>query len=249
MLKVVIVDDESPARSYLSKLLELLYPEKFFIVDECDSVEKAVLSITKFCPDIVFLDIQMPRKNGFELFKYFKNIQFEVIFTTAHKNFAIEAIKMSAFDYLLKPINPEELQISLSRFESKIENNKDVNRFQLLLKNLENKINSDKKIVLSTKKGFEVISANSILYCKAEESYSKFFRIDDFILSSKSFKEACEILVEPTFIRIHKSYIVNVNFIKFFNTSEYMLELVNGVIIPVSDKSFTKKKLIDAISN
>lgn len=247
-ISVVIVDDELHARIYLRELLKLVFEDKIHVVAECSCVKDAVKAINKLNPSLVFLDIQMQDESGFELFSYFENRSFQVIFTTAHKNFAIEAIKISAFDYLLKPICSEELQQSVLKFESHIKNSEQNDNIKILLENLALRNNSDKRMIISTKKGFEVLFVNDIIYCKAEESYSSFVTKDKIISSSKPFKETCETLLEPTFIRVHKSFLVNVNYIKRFNTSAYTLDLTEGMCIPVSDKSFTKKKLIDAIS-
>ena len=116
-LKAIIVDDESHARSFLKKLCNHLYNNKIEIVDECESVKKAVTSIKKYNPDIVFLDIQMPEENGFELLKNFESITFEIIFTTAHKEYAIDAIRNSAIDYLVKPIDIEDFKLAITRVE------------------------------------------------------------------------------------------------------------------------------------
>lgn len=246
-IKVLIVDDEFPARNYLSSLLTLLYPNKIVVVEECDSVKSAVIAIQNHHPDIVFLDIQMPEEGGFELFNYFTIIDFKVIFTTAYKDFALDAFKVNALDYLLKPLTVADVRDAVERYEEssntelKIQNNKPLLEFA-------KSSTAEKKLIISTKKGFEVLNLNDILYCKAEESYTRFYTVVGIILASKSFGDSCKNLVEPTFIRIHKSYIVNVNFIKSFNTSEFSLELLNGTIIPVSDKSFTKKRLMDAIA-
>lgn len=247
-INVVIVDDELRAHTYLRELLNLLFPEKIKVVAECHSVKEAVISIKKLNPDLVFLDIQMPDESGFELFNYFENRYFEVIFTTAHKHFAIEAIKMSAFDYLLKPIGIGELKQSLMKFESNQTGLNLKNDLKILLENVALRNICDRKIIISTKAGFEVIFVKEIIYCKAAESYTSFVTKNKTIISSKPFKETCEALTEPTFLRVHKSFLVNVNYIKRFNTADYALELVDGLTIPVSDKSFNKKKLIDAIS-
>ena len=105
MIKTIIIDDEHNSREFLEKLLNRYFPNKFLIIAKCESIDEAVLAIESGEPKLVFLDIQMPNKNGFELFKIIKNITFEVVFTTAHSEFAIDAIKCSALDYLLKPIN------------------------------------------------------------------------------------------------------------------------------------------------
>ncbi|MDR6967579.1 two-component system LytT family response regulator [Flavobacterium arsenatis] len=245
-IKVLIVDDESHSRSFLRKLLNSLFEDKIIVVDECDGLKTAIPSIVKYSPDIVFLDIQMPEEIGFELFNYFEKINFEIIFTTAHIDFAIDAIRASAFDYLLKPININELEEAIARFELKVVQEKEVDRYRLLIENLNTKFTENQKIVISTKKGFEVISLNSLIYCEADQSYSKFITQDKTIESSKSLKDANEILVEPTFLKVHKSFIVNKNYVISFSSSEYVLKMSSGKLIPVSDKLFTKKQLIDA---
>lgn len=245
-IKVVIVDDEFPARKYLSSLLTLLFPEKILVVAECDSVKNAVIAIHKHAPDLVFLDIQMPDESGLELSNYFTTADFKIIFTTAFKDFALDAFKINALDYLLKPLTVSDVRDAISRYEASLISPANTKTLQPLNEVSQNLY--DRKLVISTKKGFEVLNINDILYCKAEESYTHFYTKDGAILASKGFKESCSYLLEPTFIRVHKSYIVNVNFIKSFNTAEYSLVLLNGEIIPVSDKSFTKKRLMDAIS-
>lgn len=247
LIKVVIVDDEFPARNYLSSLLTLLYPCKVSVVEQCDSVKSAVVAIQKHNPDIVFLDIQMPEEGGLELFNYFTTVDFKVIFTTAYKDFALDAFKVNALDYLLKPLTVADVRDAVERYEKASDSSLKIQKDKPLLESIDVEV-PDKKLIISTKRGFEVLNLNDILYCKAEESYTRFFTVEGNILASKPFGESCKSLLEPTFIKVHKSYIVNVNFIKSFHTSEFSLELLNGAIIPVSDKSFTKKRLMDAIA-
>ena len=245
-IKVLIVDDEFPARNYLSSLLTLLYPTKVVVVEECDSVKNAVIAIQKYRPNIVFLDIQMPGEGGLELFNYFTVIDFKVIFTTAFKDFALDVFKVNALDYLLKPLTVSDVKAAVDRYEKEF-----IKRIDDSISSIsdQNKSDlSDKKLIISTKKGFEVLNLHEIIYCKAEESYTHFVTNEGVILASKTFRDSCVNLLEPTFIRVHKSYIVNVNFVKSFNTAEYSLVPVNGETIPVSDKSFTKKRLMDAIT-
>ena len=246
-IKVLIVDDEFPARKYLSSLLTLLYPAKIVVVEECDSVKSAVVAIQKYSPDIVFLDIQMPEESGLELMNYFSIINFKIIFTTAFKDFALDAFKVNALDYLLKPLTVADVRAAIERYQQNLIHAVEAIESLSILEQA-NSGGSDKKLVISTKKGFEVLNLTDIIYCKAEESYTHFFTKDGGILASKTFRDSCVNLIEPTFIRVHKSYVVNVNFIKSFNTSDYSLLLLNGESIPVSDKSFTKKRLMDAIA-
>lgn len=248
-IKVIIVDDEMHARSFLRKFCERYHSETIEVVEECNSVEAAVRAIKKYQPDLFFLDIQMPDENGFEFLKYFDKINFEIIFTTAYKEYAIEAIKKSALDYLVKPFSKEDFNIALSRFMSKKNVKIDFDRFKLLTENINNQFTDKQRIVFPTKSGFEVIQANSIVYCKSDGSYSNIFIIDKELFTSKSLKEIEDILVDSNFIRIHKSYIVNKNYIKGFKSDEFKLDLITGDSIPVSDTLFSKKKLMDAISS
>ncbi|MCL6462685.1 two component transcriptional regulator, LytTR family [Flavobacterium micromati] len=248
-IKVIIVDDELHARSFLRKFCERYYNESIEVLDECNSVESAVRSIKKNQPDLVFLDIAMPDENGFELLKYFDKINFEIIFTTAYKEFAIQAIRNSALDYLVKPINNEDFQVAISRFEFKKDTKIDFDRFKLLTDNINNQFVDKQRIVFPTKNGFEVIQANTIVYCKSDGSYTSIHTIEKEHFTSKTFKEVCEILVESHYIKVHRSFLINKNYIKGFKTDDYNLEMITGHIIPVSDALFTKKKLIDAITN
>ncbi|MCW2118185.1 LytR/AlgR family response regulator transcription factor [Flavobacterium sp. 7A] len=248
-IKVIIVDDETRARSFLRKLCELYFRDKIEVLDECNSVTAAVRSIKKNQPNLVLLDIQMPNENGFELFKHFEVINFEIIFTTAHKEFAIQAIRNSALDYLIKPIDVEDFKIAISRFEQKNDSKIGIDRFKLLTENISSQFADKQRIVFPNKNGFEVIQANSIIYCKSDGSYTSIFTIEKEYFTSKTFKEVCDILEEPDFIRVHRSYLVSRNYIKSFKSEYYRLQLTNGAEIPVSEDLFTKKKLIDAITS
>ncbi|TDD74997.1 LytR/AlgR family response regulator transcription factor [Flavobacterium caseinilyticum] len=247
-LKAIIVDDEFHARSFLKKLCNHLYNDKIEILDECDSVQKAVSSIKKHNPDIVFLDIQMPEENGFELFKYFDSIAFEIIFTTAHKEYAIDAIKNSALDYLIKPINIEDFKRAIDRIEKVKTDKINFDRYKLLAENLANQNTGKERIVFPSKIGFEVVQANTIIFCKSDGAYTTVYTLDKKYFTSKSFKETCELLHCSNFLRVHRSFLINVSFVISFKSDDFLLEMITGDKIPVSDKSFTKKELIDAIS-
>ena len=248
-IKVIIVDDELHARSFLRKFCERYYADKIDVLEECNSVASAVIAIKKHQPDLVFLDVQMPDENGFELFKYYDFIPFEIIFTTAHKEYAIQAIRNSALDYLIKPINGEDFKVAISRFDAVKNKKLNVDRFKLLTENINNPSADKQRIVFPTKTGFEVVLASSIVYCKSDGSYSSVYTLEKEYYTSKPLKEVEELLTCSNFIRIHKSYIVNKNYIKGFKSDEYKLELISGEAIPVSDTLFSKKKLIDAISS
>ena len=247
MIKTIIVDDEFNAREFLEKLLLRYFPDKFLILAKCESVDEAVLAIEKFNPEIVFLDVQMPNKNGFELFKEVKDILFEVIFTTAHSEFAIDAIKCSALDYLLKPINYIDLLETVKKFDSKLHKASQQDKLMLLIENLDIGNTEFKKIAFPTETGFELLKINAILYCEADSNYCKIVYLNGKkITISKTLKYVEELLPTTIFHRIHKSYLVNLNYVTRFNKSnELLVELTNGETLPVAIRQ--KEDFINAI--
>lgn len=238
MIKTLIIDDEYNASEFLEKLLKRYFPNKFHICKTCESVDEAVEAIEEFQPYLVFLDIQMPNKNGFELFKEIKEINFEVIFTTAHSEFAIEAIKRSALDYLLKPINYIDLLGAITRFDEKSKKHIQQNQLSILIENMDAGDSAHKKIAIATETGFEFLKFNSIIYLEAQSNYTKFYLTDNSnIITAKTLKHFEEILPEDLFFRIHKTYLVNMNFIKRFSkVDEFTVELITGQKLPVSHR-------------
>lgn len=247
MIKTIIIDDEFNAREFLEKLLNRYFPNKFLVLAKCESVDEAMLAIDKFNPELVFLDVQMPNKNGFQLIKELETVNFEVVFTTAHAEFAIEAIRCSALDYLLKPINYIDLVSTIKKYDDKIQKASQHKKLMLLVENLDTGSSEFNKIALPVEFGFEVVKINSILYCEAASNYCKVVCLDGskFILS-KTLKYTEELLPTSIFQRIHKSYLVNLNYVKRFDkTNELLIELSNGQILPVSVRK--KEEFINAI--
>jgi two-component system LytT family response regulator len=247
MIKTLIIDDEENSRDFLEKMLLKYFPQKFFICEKCKSIDEAVIAIEKFNPELVFLDIQMPNKNGFELFKEVQNINFEVIFTTAYAEFAIDAIKWSALDYLLKPINYIDLLDTVKRYEKKIDKASQQEKLRLLIENLDLGDTSFKKVVFPTETGYEFIKVNSILYCEAQSNYCKIKCLDGSSLTiSKTLKYVEELLPPTIFQRIHKTYLVNINYVARFNKiNEFIIELTNGENLPVSIRK--KEEFVNAV--
>lgn len=247
MIKTIIVDDEFNAREFLEKLLIRYFPEKFIVLAKCESVEEAKIAIEKFNPELVFLDIQMPNKNGFQLLKEVETINFDVIFTTAYSDFAIEAIRCSALDYLLKPINYIDLKTTVKKYEEKLDKASQQKKMLLLIENLDTGSPQFNKIALPVESGFEMVKINSILYCEADSNYCKVVCLDGKkIILSKTLKYIEELLPETIFHRIHKSYLVNLNYInRFDKTNDLIVELSNGQILPVSVRK--KEDFINAI--
>ena len=249
MINIVIVDDSATSRATLEKTLNVNFRHKFHVVALCESVDTAIIAIKKFKPKLVFLDIEMPHKNGFDLLKEIELIDFEFIFTTSHPEYAIKALQAEALDYLIKPINKTDLILAIERFEIKyskksISSNKTNNSISEDSIRVSLSANTDvangdevlKKIALPTENGYEFLKINSIMYCEASSNYCKVICVDGKeILLAKTLKNI-QLLLPPTlFQRIHKSYLVNLNFISRFNrTKSLEIELQNGKKLPVS---------------
>jgi len=247
MITAIIIDDELKASEFLRKLLIRHFIKKIVVVDTCNSIEEAVKAINYHKPELVFLDIQMPDENGFELFKYFNVVNFQVIFTTAYKNYAIDAIRHSALDYLLKPINYIDLLSAIRRFEKRKELLIQKDKIELLLENLSTDNSSYNKVALPTQRGYELLKLNSILYCKSDSNYCKVICIDGKeYLIAKTLKYVEELITDDYFIRIHKSYLVNLNYVvKFDKGDELKITLSNGELVPVSVRK--KEQFLNAI--
>lgn len=219
-LKAIIVEDEKNSRETLKNLLEEFCVD-VEVVETAASVDEAVTKIASLHPDVVFLDIELQTGTGFDVLSQLRDINFEVIFTTAFEQYAIKAVKFSSLDYLLKPIDLEELQKSIEKAKKK--KNQDVYKKQLetLMLNLKQQHPKLNKICLSTADGFEFINTADILYCKAEGSYTTFILNNNSkLLVSKHLKEYESLLLEQQFMRVHNSFLINLNEVKKFVKSD-----------------------------
>jgi two-component system LytT family response regulator len=248
MIRGIIVEDEKHSRETLVGLLKR-YCKNVAVVAEADSYRSGLAVIKEHNPDVVFLDIQMPDGSGFRLLEEVGQVNFEIIFTTAFDQFAIKAIKYSALDYLLKPIDPEELVNALKKVEVRLSNQGVNENIQVLLENIKSKEPDPHKIVLSTSEKIHIIETDQILRCESDNYYTNFFLIDGKkILVSKTLKENEEMLGGHNFIRPHKSHLVNVKYIKGFlrNDGGY-IEMTDGSQIPVSRRK--REKIIEIITH
>lgn len=230
-IKAIIIDDEVRARVSLQLLLEEYCPD-IQIMEQCETLSEGIKAINKYKPNLVFLDIEMPSHSGLELFDFFneEDINFSIIFTTAYSQYAIKAFKFSAIDYLLKPINPEELIDAVKRFEKIKSQN-----IKVLKDNLEqNKLN---KIAVPTGNSILFLETDHILYIKGEGSYCEIvLTTGEKIICSRYLKNFEDILSHySNFLRVQKSYIANLNFVSIYNKSDGgNLEFNNKTCIPVS---------------
>lgn len=236
MITCIIIDDEKPAREFLTKLINQYFGTKLIILDTVDSVEKGVEMINKLHPELVFLDIEMKGEDGFQLFKYFDSVFFDIIFTTAHNDYAINAIRHAAIDYLLKPINFIDLNDAIKRLERKQTATTNQLRINALLENLNTDTTQFNKIAIPTTKGYELEKISNILYCEGMDNYSKIITIQGKeIVMSKTLKYLEEALPTNVFIRIHKSTLVNLNYVvNYSRDNGYSVLMTNGKQLQVS---------------
>lgn len=211
MINAILIDDEVHCLDTLSILLKEYCPD-VQIIEKCRSGKEGLLSVKKAIPDLVFLDIEMPGMNGFEMLEQLTGISFAIIFTTSYDQYAIKAIRFSALDYLLKPIDPNEL-ISAVRKVTEARHLPMAEQFQMLLKQLRNKDHQFNKIAVPTAEGFELIPADQVVRCEADDNYTHLFlKNKTKVTACRTLKEVEEQLHDFTFfIRVHHSHIVNLN--------------------------------------
>lgn len=211
MIKAILVDDELHGLETLSILLTDYCPD-VKVMEKCSSAKKALEAIAKTKPDLVFLDIEMPIMNGFELLEQFEQIPFSVIFTTSYDQYAIKAIRFSALDYLLKPVDPKELIAAVNKVNNK-KHTPTNEQLQMLMNQLQHKESKFTKIAVPTSEGFELIPADNVIRCEADDNYTHLYlKNKTKIIASRTLKEMEEQLKEFSyFIRVHHSYIVNLN--------------------------------------
>jgi two-component system LytT family response regulator len=220
-IKTILVDDEPRGLSSLQLLLQMNCPE-VEIMAMCGSAEEAKAKISTLQPQLVFLDIAMPGKTGFDLLHDLNNINFEIIFVTAHNNYMIQAFHFSAVDYLLKPVDDDLLIEAVKRAGKRIEEKSGGQQIETLLHNISHKNGSQKmKLCIPSLKGFQVIDIHELVYCEASGNYTNFhFTNQSLICASKPIHEYEELLADCNFVRIHKSYLVNLEHIKEYVRGE-----------------------------
>ncbi|MFI5453464.1 LytR/AlgR family response regulator transcription factor [Pedobacter sp. UC225_61] len=238
MLNAIIVDDEEFARSSLYFLLQENC-DNVNIVGIAKSVNEARNLLVQHKVELIFLDIAMPGENGFGLIPQAQNANTTVIFTTAYDQYALKAIKANALDYLLKPIDIDELKEAVAKADKYVKLNKDENNRNESLKNLANDLTDKtgiKKITLPSGQGYRLVDIDDIIHIAADSNYSVFHLLNlEKIAVSKILKDYEEILPENTFVRIHKSSIVNLKYIKEYNSKNGLqVVLNNGETINVS---------------
>ncbi len=241
MIKAIIVDDEPNCCEILATLLERYCPQ-VKVADICYSGQAALSSIIEMNPDIVFLDIEMPNMNGFELLEKLQSVDFKLIFTTSYDQYAIKAIRFSALDYLLKPIDREELQNAVKKAMQALERPMP-QQLEVLMQKLHKTGNGGQKIALPTMEGLLLIAIDSIISCASERNYSVLYlKEKKKLVISRPLKEMEELLEDHSFLRVHHSYLVNLKEInKYVRGEGGYLIMSDGSSVDISR---SKKELL-----
>lgn len=220
-IKAILVDDEPRGLTSLEKLLQMHCPQ-VDVISCCADVREATDQILKLQPDLVFLDVAMPGQNGFELLKSLPEISFEIIFVTAYNHFMTQAFHYSAVDYLLKPVEEDLLVQSVDRASKRIEQKAGSKQVETFLHNINQQSSPQKfKLCIHSMKGFQVVEIKDIIYCEASSNYTNFFLNNKSMLcASKPIHEYESILADNNFVRIHKSYLINIDYIKEYLRGE-----------------------------
>ncbi|MBS1742702.1 MAG: response regulator transcription factor [Bacteroidetes bacterium] len=235
MIKALIIDDEQKARNILDHYVKNFIPE-ITEIKQADSVDAALALLKDYDPGIVFLDVEMPHKNGFDFLIAVKEPSFDVIFTTAYNQYAIQAIRFSALDYLLKPVDPDELKAAVSRHAEKKESAQEKKQlFDNLVQNIYKKDIRDFRIAVPSNEGVYFFTIDEILRLEADRSYTHIHLVGKRpFIASKTLKHFEEMLDEFQFIRTHKSHLVNPRHItRVSNDNEFVL-LTDGSKVEVS---------------
>lgn len=233
IIKTIIVDDEKPSSDALANYIVEYCPD-LKIVATCKSAKIAYKSIVEHNPDLVFLDIEMPLGSGFDLLRMFETINFSVVFVTAFSNYAINAFRVSATDFLLKPVKISELIEAVKKVQYNLRN-RSFQNLTALLENLEVPSGPVKKIIIPNLKGFTAINPSDIILCEADGYCTNFFILGESKKSSSYHLKFYEdLLPSPQFLRVHKSYIINTDHVVgYSNQGEIMLS--EGITCGLSD--------------
>lgn len=248
MIKILIVEDEKPILDTINTIVKD-YCKDVEVIGTATNIAYAEKLIKKSNPDLVLLDINLPDGTSFNLLEQLENPDFEIIFITAFEEFAIKAIKLSALDYLIKPVDPMELIDAINKAKETIQKTNNDLKLNALLSNVKNLSEKPKKIILKTAESIYLIDVQDIIHCESDGAYTRFYINDGKkIFISKVLKDYEDLLEDCGFMRVHKSHIINLNYIDRFDKHEggYVI-LKDQSSIPVSFRK--KDKLMQMFDN
>lgn len=243
MLKALIVEDELYIRKGLVTMIESLKKD-LAILGECESVKDAV-SVTNACkPDLIFLDINLKDGTAFDFLDEVKSLNFKVIFITAYEQHALQAIKNGAVDYILKPVDIEELEVAIDKSIA-LDNATQKEQLRVVKDQLVS--NQNNRLVLSLQEGYQVIDLEKLMYCQSDKGYTTFYLSDGkSYIASKPIKEFESQLPDQDFIRTHQSYMVNINYVDKYDKTGYIF-LKSRQKVPVSTRK--KEEFLSRLTN
>ncbi|HEV7782824.1 MAG TPA: LytTR family DNA-binding domain-containing protein [Chitinophagaceae bacterium] len=246
MLKAILIDDEASSLNSLRQKILQHCPE-VMVIAVCDDPQQGLEAVNTLEPDLVFLDIEMPVINGFTLLQKLSFKNFELIFVTAYDHYAIKAIRFSALDYLVKPVEIEYLANAVARAVEKRNKTVPNNRLELLLENITAEKTKFRRIAIPTTEGIQFVKVEDLMYLEASVNYTKFHLQNNIRYTvSKTLKEFEDMLTDGTFLRIHNSYIVNKNFVeKYIRGEGGQVILSDGTMLDVSKRK--KAEFLKAI--
>jgi two-component system LytT family response regulator len=246
ILKAILIDDELSSLQNLQQKLQEFCPA-VKVIAIAQRPEDAILIINQHKPDVVFLDIEMPRMNGFKILEELKNIDFEIIFITAYNHYAIDAIRISAFDYLVKPVAIKELQTAVERLFNATQK-KSNEKLDVLRKSMSDSKTQEQKIAIPTNDGIEFLQIKNIIRIESSSNYSKLILNNgQTILVTKLLKDFEEMLLPYRFYRIHNSHLINLSYIsKYIRGDGGQLVMQNGDTVDVSRRK--KEEFLKIIS-
>lgn len=234
-LTAIVIDDEKNSREAFIKKLQVHCPD-VQLLTECSNGTEGIEAINSLKPQVVFLDIEMPQMNGFTMLQQLAVKDFHLVFTTAYNQYAIEAIRFSAFDYLVKPVDINELTNTINRIKEKVATDHTGEKLEVLIDHLINEKNKPSKIAIATMEGIDFVLMEDIIYLEAVGNYTTVHLINAKpILASKTLKDFEDILPANRFCRVHNGSIVNVAFIqKFIKGDGGQVVLSNGLLLDVA---------------
>jgi len=246
MIRAIIIDDERHCIDRLTSLIEEYCSQHVQLLEACESVECGLDCIKKLHPDLVFLDVQIHDKTGFDLLRQIKKINFDVIFTTAYEKYAVQAFRFSAIDYLLKPIEPDDLLQAVEKVKEKISKEEISAKIEVLFHNLKNLHGVSKRINVPTINGLVFLHVDEIIRCQSDINYTTIFlKNKQKLLVAKTLKEFEELLTEYNFFRVHNSHLINLAYIKSYNKGKGgFVSMIDNSEIEVSTRrkeEFLKK--------
>ena len=249
MIKAIIIDDEQHCINRLTKLINEYCSDEIELAGTFDTVEKGLEGIKKLNPELVFLDVEIKDKTGFDLLKQVPEVDFEVIFTTAYDKYAVQAFKFSAVDYLLKPVDADDLQQALHKLRKKFSKTELSQKLDTLFHNLKTIQGSSKKICVPVLNGLIFLNVDEIVRCESNINYTTLFTKDkQKILVAKTLKDFEELLSDYNFFRVHNSHLINLSYIKSYNKGKGgSISMTDGSEIEVSTRrkdEFLKKLML-----